>query len=193
MNRYSVCGVLIAGAAVLVTGLCFAGQPKSSRMSIEKYVIESNRFEVTLDGTIEFSQSVEATGDGMTMTCDTLKLWLTPDGRRVDRAQALGNVTVKGRYVAGDESEWDILGKSKTARYERKTQECLLEGSVSFQATNRTTGAVVSVTGDKLVYDAKSRRFRFERVTNRVQMVWQEPAAPDEGAASSEEGGEGGS
>jgi lipopolysaccharide transport protein LptA len=193
MNRHSVCGLLIAGTAVLVIALCFAGQPKSPPMSVEKYVIDSSHFEGTLDGALEFSKGVKVTGDGITMTCDTLKVWWTADGRRVDRAQALGNVTLEGRYVAGDKSEWDILGKSEAARYERKAQEVLLEGSVNFQARNRTTGAQISVTGDKLVYDAKSRRFRFERVTNRVRMVWEEPEVADKGATSSKEDGEGGS
>jgi hypothetical protein len=42
------------------------------------------------------------------MTCDSLKLWLTPDGRDAERIEASGNIRVQGRYVAADKTEWDI-------------------------------------------------------------------------------------
>jgi lipopolysaccharide export system protein LptA len=125
---------------------------------------------------------VKLTSGSLVLTCDRMKVWLTKDLRDLEKMEASGSIVIKGRYLTGDQvkTEWDVLGKAQGASYDAKTGQSVLTGSVQFKATNLTTGAVVSAVGDKLVYDTKTRRFRFERGKDGVQVKWQDPQAGED-------------
>jgi lipopolysaccharide export system protein LptA len=101
-------------------------------------------------------------------------------GPRYGEGEAAGNVRIEGRYRSADETEWDVDGRADSAEYDRKTQQGILSGSVTFRAKNRATGRVVSVAAERLTYDVKTECFRFERGDTPVRMEWQEPQPPAE-------------
>lgn len=196
MRRRSACVLLIimlaAGSAAAA-----AAPKKSAGIMMDKYAVTADRFEGILGGPGpgEWSGNVTITGDGAKVTCDRVKVWLAADGRHIERAEASGHIVLQGRYVAADETEWKVVGTAETAAYEREAAEGTLEGSVEFTATNQTTGAVVSVTAEKLIYDIETRHFRFERGERQVQGKWDEPEAEEKAAAGPEQppSGKGGS
>jgi len=122
----------------------------------------------------------------MTLTCDRLKLWPTKDGRDLERAEAFGNIAIRGRYATADGVEWKIMGEAAAAAYERKAAQAVLDGAVSFKATNAATGAVLSVEAEKLAYDVEAHTFRFSRGADPVRLEWQEPQPEAPEAQSSE-------
>ena len=164
--------------ALAVVGLAAAtagSQERPARMTLGQYVLESERLEGTLQGPFELSPKVTVTGAGATITCDRLKVWPTAEGREIERAEAEGNIVVRGQYTASDRTEWRIVGKADSASYERKAGRGVLIGSVDFQAANAATGTTVSVQAHKLTYDFQTRRFQFERGAQPVRVQWQEP------------------
>ena len=152
-------------------GMAVAAQRQPADLTIDKYVITGDRFEGILGGPgpAEWSGNVTVDGGGATATCDRLKVWLAADGRHVERAEAAGHIVIQGRYLAADRTEWRIVGKAESAVYERKTAQGTMEGSVSFEATNLSTAAAVSVEADRLVYDVAERRFRFHSGLRNVR------------------------
>jgi lipopolysaccharide export system protein LptA len=154
----------------------------SPGIALDKNGITADRFEGTLDGTGEWSGNVTLTTAGVSTTCDRLKIWLTPDQRYVQRAEATGNVVVRGRHFDASKTEWEIVGKAKTGTYEKKSGQGTLQGSVKFAATNLATGAVLSVEADRMVYDVNTRRFRFEGIARPVRGQWEEPASEGQAA-----------
>ena len=141
-------------------------------------------------GPWEWKGPVTVETSGLTMTCDTsFKLWPTADLSDFERVEAAGNVKVQGRYVTPDKAVWEIRGRAASATYERKSQLGTLAGGVHFEASNPVTGAVLTAVGEKLVYDAKSQRFNFERGQEPVRMEWQQP--PDKATGPSAVSSEG--
>ena len=173
-----------AGTAGQVTG---AGQTAK----FGQYVIQSQRLEGTIGGVWEFSKAVTATGPDVTITCDSLKVWPTKSGQNVQRTEATGNVVVRGRYLASDKSEWKVIATASAGSYDAKAGQGELRGNVKFDGTNLTTGALVSVSAEKLVYDVKSRQFHFESVAEPVRVQWEEPTPPPKatGTAAPKESG----
>jgi len=169
---------LVAGA---MTSALAAAPKQTQRMAFRSFTVEGTSLQGALQGPWEWAGSVTVKGSGLTLTCDSLKMWLTPDGRDVERVEASGNIRIAGRYVASDKTEWEVKGQAESASYERKAGQGILKGSVSFEARNRATGAVVSAAAEKLTYDVKGRRFRFEGGERPVRMEWQEPE-PQAGA-----------
>jgi len=159
-----------------------AGAPQRQTAAFRTFSVEGQSLQGDLGGPWEWTGNVVVTGAGLTMTCDTLRLWLTPDGHDAERIEASGNIRVQGRYVAADKTEWDIKGKAAAATYERKSAQGILRGEVSFEAKSLTTGAVVTAAADKLTYDIKTQRFRFERGEQPVRMEWKEPQPAAEAA-----------
>jgi len=144
-------------------------------MTFRSFTIEGQSLQGALQGPWEWTGSVTARTSSLTMTCDRLRMWLTPDGRDADRVEATGNIRIAGRYITTDRTEWDVDGRADSATYEGKPGRGVLQGSVSFHATNLSTGAVVSAASQKLTYDIKTKRFRFDRGEQPVRMEWQEP------------------
>jgi len=176
-------GVLLAMTAGVVT-VAFAAAPKQAeRMALRGFTIEGQSVQIPLSSQepLEWTGPVTVTGSGFTLKCSNLKMWLTPDGRDAERVEASGNVNIAGRYVASDKTEWEVKGQAESASYERKAGQGILKGSVSFEARNVATKAVVSAAAEKLTYDVKGRRFRFEGGERPVRMEWQEPE-PQAGA-----------
>ena len=181
---------LLITVAVLVLAAAAVAEDRPARMTLGGYVLESERMEGTLQGPFELSPKVTATGGGMTITCDQLKVWPSPEGKQIERAEAEGNILIRGRYTASDRTEWRVIGKANSASYERKQARAVLVGSVSFQATNDATGAAVSVEAEKLVYDLPTRHFQFVRGAQPVRVEWQEPeGAPAPPAAPAQQQG----
>ncbi len=195
MRRRCACVLLIT----LVAGgmAVAAAQRQPADLTIDKYVITGDRFEGMLGGPgpIEWSGNVTVAGPSATATCDRLKVWLAADGRHIERAEATGHIVIQGRFLAADRTEWRIVGKAESAVYDRKAAQGTMEGSVSFEATNLSTAAAVSVEADRLLYDVAARRFRFEGVERPVRGQWQEPAEeqPPDGGSGETEGGKAGS
>jgi len=173
-RRVHVILIIALAAAALAPALAGseAGRP---RMTLGKYVLESEHLEGTLQGPLELSPKVTVTGAGVTITCDRLKVWPAPEGRQIERAEAEGHIVIQGRYTASDRTEWQIIGKADSATYEREAGRGVLVGSVNFQATNATAGTTLTVEAHKLIYDFQSRHFQFERGADPVRVQWQEP------------------
>jgi lipopolysaccharide export system protein LptA len=173
-------------ALVLVTAVSAALAGQSSRVAFRTFTVQGHYLQGPIQGPWEWSEGVSVEGSGLTMTSDRLKVWPTADGRDFERVEATGSIVIKGLYVAADKTEWRILGKAASATYEAKAAQGVLRGSVSFEATNLATSAVLSVKADKLSYDFKQRRFRFERIDRPVRLEWQEPLpeAPPEGGSA---------
>ena len=169
---------LVAGA---MTSALAAAPKQTQRMAFRSFTVEGTSLQGALQGPWEWAGSVTVKGSGLTLTCDSLKMWLTPDGRDAERVEASGNIRIAGRYVASDKTEWEVKGQAESGSYERKAGLGILKGAVSFEARNLSTGAVVSAAAEKLTYDLKSKRFRFERGERPVRMEWQEPE-PQAGA-----------
>ncbi len=168
--RLTFIALVLAGLAACA----LAGQ--TSGMAFRTFTIDGRTVQGHLSGPWEWSGGVTVKGSGFTLTADSLKLWPTPDGRDADRIEATGNIKIEGRYAAADKTTWDILGKAATASYQRASAEGVLRGSVTFHATNTSTGATLSTAADKMVYNITTRQFRFERGDQPVHMEWQEPA-----------------
>ena len=181
MKKLLALGVLLAMVAGAMTAGLAAAPKQTQRMAFRSFTVEGASLQGALQGPWEWAGSVTVKGSGLTLTCDTLKMWPTPDGRDVERVEASGNIRIAGRYVASDKTEWEVKGQAESASYERKAGQGVLKGAVSFEARNRATGAVVSAAAEKLTYDVKSRRFRFEGGERPVRMEWQEPE-PQAGA-----------
>jgi lipopolysaccharide export system protein LptA len=168
--------------------LASAGTPPQLT-TFRSFSVQGQSVQGDLRGPWEWTGGVVVTGAGLTMSCDSLKVWLTPDGRDAERIEASGNVRVQGRYLAADKTQWDIDGRAAAASYERKASQGILRGAVSFRATNKSTGAVLMAEAEKLVYDTTTQRFRFERGDQPVRMEWQEPEpAPAAEPAPEQEG-----
>lgn len=191
MNRRLALLVFIL-LPVLGTACPAAGQPRPKSTLVKGYTIEGERLEGTLGGAWEWSGKVKVTGETATATCDRLKVWLTPDGRDPARAEAEGNILIRGRYLSTDKIEWAIAAEAELASFDWKSGQGTLEGGVGFEARNLTTGAVVLLAADRLIYDAAARRFRFEGAEHPVRGQWQESAEeqPPDGGSGETEGGE---
>jgi lipopolysaccharide export system protein LptA len=166
-----------------------AAAPKQTqRMAFRSFTVEGTSLRGALQGPWEWAGSVTVKGSGLTLTCQSLKMWLTPEGRDAERVEASGDIRIAGRYVASDTTEWEVKGRAESASYERKAGQAVLKGEVSFEARNLETGAVVSAEAETLTYDVKSRRFRFEGGERPVRMEWQEPEPKEEAGEALQEG-----
>ncbi|HUU53980.1 MAG TPA: LptA/OstA family protein [Armatimonadota bacterium] len=181
MKKLLALSLLLGMAAGAMTAALAAAPEQTQRMAFRSFTVEGTSLQGALQGPWEWAGSVTVKGSGLTLTCDSLKMWLTPDGRDAERVEASGNIRIAGRYVASDKTEWEVKGQAESGSYERKAGLGILKGAVSFEARNLSTGAVVSAAAEKLTYDLKSKRFRFERGERPVRMEWQEPE-PQAGA-----------
>lgn len=172
-------------AALAAAGQQKPAPPASSRFG--NYVIRSDYLEGNIGGAWEFSKGVTLTGPDITVTCDRLQVWPTKTGTDIERAEASGNVIVRGRYLGADKTEWKVTGTSASASYDAKAGQGVLRGGVKFDGANLSTGATVSVVADKLSYDFKTQRFRFDRGATPVRVQWQEPEQPAPAAAPAQE------
>ncbi len=192
MRKPLALGLLLVTAAAVMTAAT-AGAPKQTQaMAFRSFTIEGKSLQGALQGPWVWTGSVTLEGSGLTMTCETLKLWLTPDARDADRVEATGSIRIRGHYLGADKTEWDVRGQADSATYDRKAGQGILQGSVGFRARNLSTGAEVSAAAEKLTYDIKTKRFRFERGDRPVRMDWQEsqPEAQPGGTSEAKPGQE---
>jgi lipopolysaccharide export system protein LptA len=181
MRRLTI--LLLLGVTLSVGAIAAALAGQTSGMAFRTFTVEGRTVQGQLRGPWEWTGGVTVKGANLMLTADSLKLWPTPDGREAERVEATGNITVEGRYVAADRTPWEVSGKASSASYQRASAEGTMRGSVTFRAANAATGAVLSASADKLIYNFKTQQFRFERGDKPVRMEWQEPAPP---AASAE-------
>ena len=175
--------------ATCLTAPAAGGQPAGATMAFREAHIISQLVRGPITGPWEFSDHVTVSGSGITMTCDRLKVWPSPDRRGLARLEAVGNIVVESSYRAEDKTEWKVLGKAESATYDFATGQGVLVGKVDFQAANPVDHTTVSVTADRMTYDAKTASFRFERKDNPVRVEWQEPAPQPTPPAASGSGG----
>jgi lipopolysaccharide export system protein LptA len=186
MTSRSCTCILVIALAAASGAAAVARQDRAPGISLDAYTITADQFEGVLGGPGEWSGNVTIAGADAKATCDSLKVWPAADGKEILRARAKGNIAIRGRYLAADKTEWRIVGKADSAAYERESGQGTLEGSVTFEATNASTGAAVTVAADRLTYDVKTRRFRFEGVQQPVRGQWREPAGEAEAQAAAE-------
>jgi len=178
MNRSLTRSAAAIILALTVGSACAGGSSTRNRVAFRTFSVEGQAWGGPIEGPWEWSGQVTVASADMTLTCDRLKLWPTKDGRDLERAEASGNIAIRGRYTAADGAEWKILGKAAAVTYESKAGQGVLHGSVNFEATNLATRAVLSVEAEKLTYDVKARTFHFSRGTEPVRLEWQEPKPP---------------
>ena len=176
-------------AATCLSSPAAGGQQPGTKMAFREAHIISQLVRGPITGPWEFSDRVTVSGSGITMTCERLKVWPSSDRRGLARLEAVGNIVVEGSYRAEDKTEWEVLGKAESATYDFATGQGVLLGKVDFQAANPIDHTTVSVTADRMTYDAKTSSFRFERKDNPVRVEWQEPAPEPEPVAAAGSGG----
>ncbi len=176
MRRLTI--LLLLGVTLIVGAVAAALAGQTAGMTFRTFTVEGRSVQGQLRGPWEWTGGVTVKGANLTLTADSLKLWPTPDGREAERVEATGNIALEGRYVAADHTPWEVSGKATSASYERTSAEGTMRGSVTFRAANAATGAVLSASADKLIYNFKTQQFRFERGDKPVRMEWQEPAPP---------------
>ena len=162
-------------AATCLSAPAASGQQPGTKMAFREAHIISQLVRGPITGPWEFSDRVTVSGSGITMTCERLKVWPSSDRRGLARLEAVGNIVVEGSYRAEDKTDWKVLGKAESATYDFATGQGVLLGKVRFQATNAADQTTLSVTADKMIYDAKTASVRFERKDNPVHVEWQEP------------------
>lgn len=162
-------------AATCLSAPAASGQQPGTKMAFREAHIISQLVRGPITGPWEFSDHVTVSGSGITMTCERLKVWPSSDRRGLARLEAVGNIVVEGSYRAEDKTDWKVLGKAESATYDFATGQGVLLGKVRFQATNAADQTTLSVTADKMIYDAKTASVRFERKDNPVHVEWQEP------------------
>jgi len=176
MRRILALLAFVGMASGALAGPATAGQAPLASASFQRGTVEAKSWEGPIQGPWEWSKEVKVTSSDLTMTCDWLKVWPTKDGRDWEKIEATGKISINGRYVAADKTEWRVDGKAEAASYDAKTGQGVLKGSVDFTATNLATGATIHVVADKLIYDVKTRQFRFERGEKPVRVEWEQPA-----------------
>jgi lipopolysaccharide export system protein LptA len=162
--------------------VAFAGQSAPAGAPFPGGTIEGE-FSGPIQGPWEWSKGAKITTADLTMTCDRFKVWFTKDGRGWDRAEATGHIVINGRYTAANKDQWRVFGRAESGTYDSQTGQGVLKGSVDFRASNLTTGAVISVSADKLTYDVKTRQFRFDKGEGQVKAEWRQPAQEEKPAA----------
>jgi lipopolysaccharide export system protein LptA len=200
MNRLLVGLALILCVQLCLASPCTAAAERSNQMVFKSFSVEGEALQgsIPIEGPLTWSGDVVVQASGMTMTCDRVKVWL-PEGKgdpgrpaaggdmlRPERAEASGNLVIEGRRRDSQGDEWDISGTAGSVTYGRGAGTLVLAGSIDFKATNRTTGAVVTLEAAKLTYDLGKRTFRLDRGDQRVRMQWQEPE-PEPGDAPAEQ------
>jgi lipopolysaccharide export system protein LptA len=175
---------LRAVLVVLVLALVSSALAQTAgRTPFGKLVVEGKAFEGDLRGPWEWSKGVIVTAEAMTMTCDTLKAWPAKGGQDFERIEAEGNVRLNGAYTATDKSKWTVKGSAQSAAFDSKAGTAVLRGGVDFRAVSIVSGGVLNVQAEKLVYDQKTGKFRFEPQSGQqVRVEFEEPkpaAAPE--------------
>ena len=183
MTRQITRGLLALLAILTVAAAAPAAQSNQSRRLFHRYTVEAPRWQGPIQGPWEATGGVTVRGPGMTMTCERLKVWFARDTWAAERVTATGNIVLRGRYTATDGTVWDVVAHAGTATYDNAARRGMLEGSVTMEATNLTSNAVLSVAADRLIYDGDSGEILAERVQNPVRVEWNEPVADDEPAA----------
>ncbi len=183
MTRQITRGLLALLAILTVAAAAPAAENNQSRRLFHRYTVEAPRWQGPIQGPWEATGGVTVRGPGVTMTCERLKVWFASDTWVAERITATGNIVLRGRYTATDRTEWDVVAHADTATYDNAAGRGTLEGSVTMEATNLTTDALLSVSADRLIYDGDSGEIRAERVENPVIVEWTEPVADDESAA----------
>ena len=189
MTKIAALMLASALAAICLSSPAAAGQQPGTKMAFREAHIISQLVRGPITGPWEFSDHVTVSGSGITMTCERVKVWPSSDRRGLARLEAVGNIVVKGSYRAEDKTEWEVLGKAESATYDFASGRGVLLGKVDFQAANPIDHTTVSVTADRMTYDAKTSSFRFERKDNPVRVEWQEPAPEPEPVAAAGSGG----
>lgn len=181
-------GLVAAAAAAQTKPAVPAAKTTRSAARFGRYTIEAMRLEGSMGGPWDFTKEVVVTGPDGTLTCDRLRIWPSNKaGVDFERAEAEGHVVIKGTYRATDNSEWKVVGAAAAGSYDRKAGQGVLRGNVKFSGVNLATGAQLAVEADKLIYEIKSRQFRFEKGAQPVRVQWQEPETP--AAPAKAEGG----
>jgi lipopolysaccharide export system protein LptA len=192
MNRFFVGCVLIvlcqlSLAASPATGAA-AGE-KPTRMTLGSFTIEGKgmRGQVPGPGPWEWIGPVTVRSEDMVMTCKHLEVWPPKKGGEFERAEARGDIRIEGRRRDSNDDLWDIEGTAQSLVYDKSSASLVLEGAVSFTATNLTTEAVLSVDGRKLTFDlSKNTYYPFYLDAgpgkDRVHMKWQPPESEEEPA-----------
>jgi len=159
----------------------------AGRTFLGKIIIEGP-FEWDFQGRLlEWTKGATVTADRMTMTCDHLKVWTAKSGGGFfERIEAAGDVRISGTYTAADATKWNVKGSAQSATFDSKAGTAVLRGAVDFRAVNAATGSVLIAQADKLTYDQKTQKFRFERGDKPVRVEFEEPPQAEPKVAAPE-------
>ncbi len=81
-----------------------------------KVVIHSDAYDYALGtNAMVFSKNVFVEGEGFTLKCDTLKVWLSKKATDLERLEATGHVRVTARQTTSDGIKYDITGRLRKA------------------------------------------------------------------------------
>ncbi len=176
----------VAHALALPAPASAAGKP--NRMVFRAFVVEGRHWEGPIQGPWEWSGDVTVRASGMVMGCDRLKLWLPKGMGNPERVVATGNIRIDGRFRDAKSAEWEVHGRGESATYEKQSATLVLQGSVTFKATNLTAGGVLPIEAEKLTYDIGKQTFRLDQGDERVRVEWQGPEPQKQaGSAPAEE------
>jgi lipopolysaccharide transport protein LptA len=181
MKHRNIVIVLLLVVAVPVAALAAAAPAGRQRTAIGKLTIVADSWAGPLQGPWTWAGDVTITAGGSTLTAGTVKIWLEKGGQRIQRMEASGGVRLTGTYTmapAGSPpADWKVDASAQEATYDGGTQTAVMTGKVALQATNTSTGEVVTARAGKATYNGKAQQFRFEQSGEPVQVQWQEPPA----------------
>ncbi len=181
-RRYRV--LLAALVLAFATG-AVAQTSTTGQTALGKVTITSNGpMEGTFRGTWQWTKGVTVTSQGLTLTCDTLKVWPAKSGRDFDRVEAEGNVKIKGSYTASDKTKWSVNGSAQHAEFDNRARVGKLAGSVDLHAVNQADKSAVSAKADTFTYNQKTQTFRLDRNGQPVAMEFEPGPAPAGGKGS---------
>ncbi len=184
MTRYSFVRGVLTIAAVLAVALAAAAaqQGAAQRATIGKVTMSANGgIDISpTEGVWTARGGVTVTTEGTTLTAEAVKIWVQKGGRSIQRVEATGSVHVTGTYAmaqAGSPpANWKVNATSQEATYDGGTQTAVMSGKVDLQATNTSTGEVVTAQAGKATYAGKTQQFKFDQEAGEpVQVQWQQP------------------
>lgn len=173
--RYRYGWLLALLALALPLAAWGAAAKAAARTTVGRVDITGENFTGSVQGPYTWSKGVTVTSQGMTLTCDTLKVWPAKGSREFSRMEAMGNVVINGLYTASDKTKWQVHSTAERGGLDNTTGLGTLNGNVNVHAVNVVDKSALGVQADTFTYNRKTQGFTFERGGKPVQAQF-EPA-----------------
>jgi len=145
--------VLLAGAVGLIILAAAPAQEQSRRLQVTADEIAFDLPQATLTA----KNKVRLTGDGLLLTCDSLKARLDQEKGEIAAVDAEQNVRFQMRYQQQDQ-KWLVTAVSKRARFDPAQGLLTAEGGATVEVSAEgQQGQQYRLVGDKIEFDINQR------------------------------------